>query len=234
MNLPDTLKQINTLQLTEQKLYGSLTENAERIASGQQAMFSQEDITTITEQINSLSAARVTLYNTLSELYQSMHANDTVMQESIKQQTDTLELLEKELNTSKQKMEALQENKLNHLKMIEITTYYSKQYDAQTKLMQIMTGIGIALLISVYLKLSLVTFVIIVLSIMWIGYKVVIMYMRTNTNYDEFNFMDPEKSSSSSSSSFSSNLTAPSICVESACCSKGTTWDTKLGCISEK
>ena len=234
MNLQDTINQINQLQVTEKKLYDSLTDNAERVALGQQAMFSQEDITTITEQINSLSSARVTLYNTLSELYQSVHANDTIMKDSIKQQTETLELLEKELNASKQKMDAIEESKLNHLKMIEITTYYSKHYDAQKQLMKIMTGIGIALFISVYFQLSMVTFIIIILAIIWIGYRVILMYMRTNTNYDEFNFMDPENSSSSSSPSFSTTLTAPSICVESACCSKGTTWDTKLGCISKK
>ena len=234
INLEDTLEKIDELRDTEKTLYDSLTKNANRIALGQQAIYSQAEIEVITAQINSLSEARVTLYNTLSELNKAVNDNDAIMKESIEQQTKTLELLEGELNKSKQELNNIQDNKLNHLKMIEITTYYSKHYDAQKQLMQIMTGIGIALLISVYLKLSLVTLIIIIIGIIWIGYRVTLMYMRTNTNYDEFNFMDPEKNPSLSSS-FSTSLTAPSLsCIGSACCSEGTTWSSTLKqCITE-
>ena len=133
-------------------------------------------------------------------------------------------------------MNEIEENKLNHLKMIEITSYYSKHYDAQKKLMQIMTGLGIALFISVYFKLSTVTFIIIIISIVWIGYRVILMYMRTNTNYDEFNFMDPEKNPSTLTTSISSSITAPTLsCIGSACCSEGTTWNsTSKQCIIEE
>ena len=227
INLEDTLEKIDELRETEKTLYQSLIKNANRITAGQQALYTTEEVEVITKQINSLSEARVTLYNTLSELNKAVIENDTIMKESIEQQAETLEILEGELNKSKQQLNDLQDNKLNHLKMIEITTYYSKHYDAQKQLMQIMTGIGIALLISVYLNLSLVTFIIIIIGIVWIGYRVTLMYMRTNTNYDEFNFMDPEKNPSSSSS-FSSSLSAPSLsCIGSACCSEGTTWSSK-------
>ena len=225
INLEDTIDKIDELRETEKTLYQSLSKNATRIAAGQQAIYTTEEVEVITKQINSLSEARVTLYNTLSELNKAVIENDAIMQESIDQQAKTLELLETELNNTKQELNDLQDNKLNHLKMIEITTYYSKHYDAQKQLMQIMAGIGIALLISVYLNLSLVTFIIIIIGIIWIGYRVILMYMRTNTNYDEFNFMDPEKNPSSLSSSFSSSLTTPSLsCIGSSCCSDGTTW----------
>ena len=233
INLEDTLEKIDELRETEKTLYQSLINNANKITAGQQALYTTEEVEVITKQINSLSEARVTLYNTLSELNKAVIENDTIMKESIEQQAETLELLEGELNKSKQHLNDLQDNKLNHLKMIEITTYYSKHYDAQKQLMQIMTGIGIALLISVYLNLSLVTFIIIIIGIVWIGYRVTLMYMRTNTNYDEFNFMDPEKNPSTLSSSFSSSLSAPSLsCIGSACCSEGTTWSsTESQCI---
>ena len=235
INLETTVEQIDRLIETEKTLYDSLTRNAEKIALGQQAIYSTEEVTIITNQINSLAEARVTLYNTLSNLNKAVNRNDVLMQNSIKQQTETLELLENELNKSKQKMNDIQDNKLNHLKMIEITTYYSKHYDAQKKLMQIMTGIGIALLISTYLNSPVLTFTIIILGIVWIGYRVILMYMRTNTNYDEFNYMDPENNSSTSSSSFTSSLSTPSLCIESACCTEGTTWSSTLkGCTAQE
>ena len=233
IDLETIVKKIDSLRETEKSLYDSLAKNSEKIALGQQAIYSTEEVKIITNQINSLSEARVTLYNTLSDLNKAINRNDIIIQESLEQQTETLELLEEELNKSKQQMNENQENKLNHLKMIEITTYYSKHYDAQKKLMQIMAGIGIALLISVYLKLSLVTFIIIIIGIIWIGYRVILMYMRTNTNYDEFNFMDPEQHPSALSSSFTSSLSAPSLCIESACCTEGTTWNSTInGCIA--
>ena len=232
INLENTLEQIDRLIETEKTLYKSLTKNAEQMALGKKSIYSDKELTIITNQINSLSEARVTLYNTLFKLNKAVNRNDVLMQNSIKQQTETLELLENELNKSKQNMNKLQDNKLNHLKMIEITTYYSKHYDAQKKLMQIMAGIGIALLISVYLKSSLLTFIIIIVGIILIGYRVILMYMRTNTNYDEFNFLDPEKNESSTlSPSLTSSLSAPSLCIESACCTEGTTWSSTLkGC----
>ena len=75
------------------------------------------------------------------------------MKKSIDQQTETLQILEKELNRSKSKMTALKDEKLNHLKMIEITTYYSKQYDAQKQLMQLIAAFGVCLFISKYIHL---------------------------------------------------------------------------------
>lgn len=231
-NLENTINKIDELRETERTLYQSLINNAEKITAGEQAIYTTAEIEVITTQINSLSEARVTLYNTLSELNEAVNENDAIMKESIEQQTETLELLENELNKSKQQLNDIQDNKLNHLKMIEITTYYSKQYDAQKKIMQIMAGFGIALLISVYLQSSLATFIIIIVGIIWIGYRVILMYMRTNTNYDEYNFMDPEKNSSTLSSSFSSTLSAPLSCIGAGCCSTGTKWSsTSYKCI---
>lgn len=103
MDLQDTISKISQLQKTEEQLYSSLTHNAERVALGKTDTFTEEDIKSITEQINSLSAARVNLYNTLSDLYKSQMNVESSMKESIDQQTETLQLLEVELNKSKKK-----------------------------------------------------------------------------------------------------------------------------------
>jgi hypothetical protein len=238
MDLQDTITKISELQKTEEKLYASLTHNAERVALGKQDTFTEEDIQSITDQINSLSSARVNLYNTLSDLYKSQMNSESTMKKSIDQQTETLQLLEEELNKSKKKMTALKDEKLNHLKMIEITTYYSKQYDAQKRLMQIVAGLGICLFISMYFQIQPLTTLILIVGIIWIGYRLLNMAMRDGKNYDEFNFFfPPNTSSSDGSGSTEIGLSGPSIgkvCIGSVCCNEGTVWDSQLGCVIEK
>lgn len=235
MDLQDTITKIGQLQKTEEKLYASLTHNAERVALGKQDTFTEEDIQYITDQINSLSSARVNLYNTLSDLYKSQINSESTIKESIDQQTETLQLLEEELNKSKKKMSALKDEKLNHLKMIEITTYYSKQYDAQKRLMQIIAGVGFCLFLSMYFQIKPLTTFIIIVGIIWIGYRLFNMAMRDNENYDEFNFFYPP--STSGADSYPLGLSGPSVgkvCIGSVCCNEGTVWDSQLGCVIEK
>ena len=235
MDLQDTITKINELQQTEKQLYASLTKNAERVALGKSNVFTEEDVAQITQQINSLSAARVNLYNALSDLYKAQITSESTMKASVDQQTETLQLLEKELNRSKQKMTAIKDEKLNHLKMIEITTYYSKQYDAQKRLMQLIAAFGIVLFISMYFQLKMITNLVVFVGIIWIGYRLINMGMRDNENYDEFNFFIPPESGTGANAPI--GLYGPGIgkvCIGSVCCNQGTVWDDKLGCVVEK
>ena len=234
MDLQDTITKINELQKTEKQLYATLTKNAEQVALGRSNVFTEEDIQQITNQINSLSAARVNLYNTLSDLYKAQITSESTMKESIDQQTKTLQLLETELNRSKKKMTDLKDEKLNHLKMIEITTYYSKQYDGQKRIMQLIAVFGICLFISMYFELDALTTLIVLVGIVWIGYRLLNMLMRDNENYDEFNFFYPPSTDGSSHPIGFSGKAIGKICIGSVCCNKGTIWDEQLGCVIEK
>jgi len=234
MDLQDTILKINELQKTEKQLYATLTQNAQQVALGKTNVFTEQDIKQITDQINSLSTARVNLYNTLSDLYKSQITSESTMKKSIDQQTETLQLLEKELNKAKKKMTELKDDKLNHLKMIEITTYYSKQYDAQKQLMQLIAAFGICLFISMYLQFNLLTTLIVIVGILWIGYRIINMSMRDNENYDEFNFF-PKPSTSGNGDNpigfHAKGLGLSNVCIGSICCNEGTIWDDKLGCV---
>ena len=234
MDLQDTISKINQLQETEKQLYATLTKNAEQVALGRSNVFTEQEIQQITDQINSLSAARVNLYNTLSELYKAQITSESTMKASIDQQTETLQLLETELNRSKQKMAAIKDEKLNHLKMIEITTYYSKQYDAQKRIMQLIAGFGICLFISMYFELDALTTLIVLVGIVWIGYRLLNMLMRDNDNYDEFDFFYPPSTDGSKHPIGFSGKSIGKICIGSVCCNKGTIWDEQLGCVIEK
>ena len=243
--LQDILTQIEQLQKTEEQLYKALTKNAENVALGKENTFTDSEIKSITNQVNSLTTSRVNLYNYLAKSYHTEHEMETVASSNMKQQAETLKLLEKELNKSKNNLSKLEDEKYNQLKMIEINTYFSKQYDAHKRLMRLVTIVGICMLVSLLLgyveplknvsKLlfNFVTFIGVVLIIK----KLIDMYLRRNDNYDEYIWpvapnTDSELTSSNSSSIIDvSGVDIPEICVGSSCCNEGTVWDDNLGCI---
>lgn len=247
MELQDTLDKIRQLQGTEEQLYRALTQNAENVALGKPNTFSDTEIQDITNQINSLSAARVNLYNSLSETYKSEASNENNAQQALHQQTQTLHLLEEQLNKSKKKMAAMQDEKTNQLKMIEITTYYSKQYDAHRRLMKMIAIVGVCILISIslemiYAPLGVVTKPLVILICLVGGFlilkRIVYMYLRRTDNYDEFIWPmaptnDTQLLNANNSGSLIdiSGVEVPFVCAASSCCNVGTVWTDSSGCI---
>jgi hypothetical protein len=247
MELQDTLDKISQLQGTEEQLYKALTQNAENVALGKPNTFSDTEIQDITTQINSLSAARVNLYNTLSETYKSEALNETNAQEALQQQTQTLQLLEQELNKSKKKMAAMHDEKANQLKMIEITTYYSKQYDAHRRLMRMIAIVGVCILIAIgletmYEPLGVVTKPLVILICIVGGFfiirRIIYMLLRRTDNYDEFVWpMAPTNDTQLLTANDAKSLIdisgveIPFVCAASSCCNVGTVWTDSSGCI---
>ena len=245
MELQDTLDKISQLQATEEQLYKALTQNAENVALGKTNTFSESEIQDITNQINSLSAARVNLYNSLSETYQSQASNEHNAQDALEQQTKTLHLLEKELNKSKKRLASMKDEKTNQLKMVEITTYYSKQYDAHRRLMRMITIIGVCMLIAIgldYTPLKIVSkplaIVVFLIGGILIFKRVINMALRRNDNYDEFIWpIAPTTDTQMATANKSQNLIdisgvyVPFVCASSSCCNEGTVWSDSAGCI---
>ena len=237
MELQDTLDKISQLQRTEGQLYRALTQNAENVALGKSNTFTATEIQDITAQINSLSSARVNLYNSLSETYHNEASNEKNAQDALEQQTKTLRLLEEELNKSKKKLSTLKNEKTNQLKMIEITTYYSKQYDAYRRLMRLFTIIGVCMLIAIglqytplkFLSAPLVSIIFLVGGVL-LAWRVINMVLRRKDNYDEYDWPGAP-TSGSKSSKYAVGITGlPYVCAQSDCCNEGTVWSDK-GCI---
>jgi hypothetical protein len=243
--MDDILNKIRQLQTTEEQLYKAITQNAENVALGRPNTFSDLEIQNITTQINSLSAARVNLYNSISNTYHSQAINETNAKSNLEQQTKTLHLLEQELNKSKEKLSTLKDEKHNQLKMIEINTYYSKQYDAHRRLMRMITIVGVCLLFAIgleYTPLKVVstplTILICVVGGALIVNRGVNMALRRNDNYDEFIWpMAPTTDASLANSNKTGSpisitgLDMPYLCTASSCCNEGTVWNDKTGCV---
>jgi hypothetical protein len=240
-NLQELMNEISKLQKTEEQLYIVLTRNAQNVALGKQSTMTDSEINTITRQINSLTASRVKLYNSLSKFYKHEVVLEQSVKKTIDQQTETLKILERELNKSKQNLAKLEDEKYNQLKMIEINSYFSKQYDAHIKLMRLITIVGICMLATLLLNyfepLKVVARplfnMVLIIGIFLIIKVTIDMYLRENDNYDEYNwFAAPttdngvEKANTETSTSFIdvSGVDVP-FCYGSNCCSTGTTWD---------
>lgn len=239
MELQDTLDKISQLQTTEEQLYKALTQNAENVALGKPNTFTDTEIQDITSQINSLSAARVNLYNTISEIYHAEASNESNAQGALEQQTKTLQLLEHELNKSKKKLSKLRSEKTDQLKMIEITTYYSKQYDAHRRLMRMITIIGVLCLVAIGLQYTPLQFLskplgilICIIGIVLVFLRGSNMFMRTTDNYDEFVWPGAPTSMGQLSNKNAIGITGlPFVCSQETCCNTGTVWSDSAGCV---
>jgi len=235
----ELMNEISKLQKTEEQLYVILTRNAENVALGKDQTMTDSEIKSITSEINSLTSGRVTLYNALSKYYKHEVVLEKSVKKSIDQQTQTLRILERELNKSKQNLAKLEDDKYNQLKMIEINTYFSKQYDAHIKLMRLITIVGLCMLGTLSLNyfgplkvasrpLFNVVLLVGVFLIIKVGYD---MYLRRNDNYDEYEWIqapttDAGVSLANKPGTFPevSGVDVP-FCYGSNCCNTGTVWD---------
>ena len=248
-NIQTLMDEIAQLQKTEEQLYRSLTKNAQNVALGRQSTMSDAEIETITNQINSLTATRVNLYNTLAKNYRTEIKLEQSVGKSIEQQTKTLKILEIELNKSKRNLAKLKDEKYNQLKMIEINTYFSKQYENHITLMKLIVIVGICMLATLMLNsveslkgastplFNLVT----IIGSFFIIRKLIDMYLRKNDNYDEYEWpvaptTDQELTTANTeSTSFIDvsgiDLSMSDMCMGTSCCSVGTIWSDVSGCI---
>ena len=120
--LPDTqenntqiLNDIQSLQTIEQQLFSSLEENTGLTSEQQQKLV---------EKINDISKMRINLYKTLNgvnNFFQNALANS---KGTLVGQTSAIDIVEKELNSSKKRLQALEEEKNNKIRLVEINNYY--------------------------------------------------------------------------------------------------------------
>ena len=239
-NLQALMDEITQIQKTEEQLYNVLTRNAENVALGKESTLTDSEIKIITTQVNSLTTTRVNLYNALSKNYSQGVLLEKSAQQSLDQQAKTMRILERELNKSKENLAKIKDDKYNQLKMIEINSYFSKQYDSHVKLMKLITIIGVCMLLTVLLRyipmlgfLSIPLFNIVTIVGLGLILKVIIdIYMREGDNYDEYIWpVGPTTrkeltTANADSMSFLdvSGIDVP-FCLGANCCSKGTKWD---------
>ena len=226
------LNNISQLQTQEKSLYESLNN----------VSLSPEQKQQIINKINEISQMRMNLYAGLKDMYSYYQENVSASRSTLNQSMAALDVLENELNQSKIKMNLIEDQKYNKLRLVEINTYFGKRYNAHSKLMKTIVIICIPIIILAVLSNKgilpqniyklLVTIILVIGSIL-IGLQLIDISNRDDMNWDEYEwYFDKENAPSSTSTNTTTETTESdpwetptATCIGSACCYDGSTYD---------
>ena len=224
------INNIKSLQATEMKLYDSLESRS--LNADQQKQ--------VIDRINQISQMRINLYASLKDMYSYYQQDVSDSRNSMNNQMVSVDVIENELNDSKRRLNLLEAQKNNKIRLVEINTYYGKQYDAHKQIMQVVAIICIPVLILTVLAnkgiippkiSSLLTGIIIIIGLFIIGAKIIDLSNRDNMNFDEYDwyFNKDEAPTSSSEINSDSNsdpwATPTYTCSGAECCYDNSTYD---------
>lgn len=232
------LNNIIQLQQQEKDLYNSLDD----------VSLTPDQKEQIITKINEISQMRINIYSTLNDALTNYQNNITTSSDTLSQSIKAMDILETELNQSKARLNMLENQKTNKLRMIEINNYYGKRYNAHSLLMKTIVIICIPIIILIFFKNIIPPNIygfsiglILVIGMVIIGLQIVDMSNRDNMNWDEYNWYFNKSSAPSDTTEYNSESTEdvwqlPSVtCIGSACCSKGSVYDSEKNmCIINK
>ncbi len=230
-----TLNNIKQLQEEEQKLYTSLNN----------VTLTPEQRQLIVNKINEISQMRMNLYATLKDAYVSYQQNASESNETLSQQIQAIDILENELNESKRKINLINQEKENKLRLVEINDYYGKRYIAHTELMKtiVYMCVPIFVLSMLYHNGILPFFLFIFLCMIIFAYGTYYAFLqfldilnRDDRYWDEYNWYfnkkeapsyEPNKNKITKGGIEITNPweTPKVTCIGSACCPDGTIYD---------
>jgi hypothetical protein len=215
----------------EQQLFSNLENNPNLTTQQQQQLV---------EKMNQLSNMRINLYQTLSGVNNYYQNALNSSQGTLKEQTAAIYIVENELNTAKRRLEALDMEKINKVRLVEINNYYGDKYVEHGNLMKIIIFTLIPVIILAIINKSGILpdtiyyiLVMIVAAIggyfFWMRFGSIIT--RDNMNYQEYDwYFDPSTAPTGSSSSTDpwASLGSLGTCIGQDCCSAGQLYDETL------
>jgi hypothetical protein len=235
------LSDIQQLQNFEKELFLKL-ENGSSMSEAQRLKLSKK--------INSISEMRVNLYASLNSMNTYFKGAVENSNKILTSQSVLVEVMERELNRAKERLDSIESERHNKLRMIQINDYYGKQYDEHTDFMKIVIFMLIPIigllvlknkgLIPIKLYYGLVIFVSLIGSL-FLSKTLFSILSRSSINYDEYKWNFNPSSESGESGESGEGSTDPwkseavAGCVGEACCSGGQFFDTvSQVCITEK
>lgn len=219
---------LTKLQSNEKLLYSQLDRNANSSSP------SLEIQSNIIRQINENATIRTTLYNQLIESSAAVSSQG----KKITQDQNELDITKAYLDNMRSRHDGL-------IRLAEINTYYTKQYDAQANIMKSIVYICLPILMVAVLRhyslipqtiAKIIYVLVVIMGLVLIMYKLVDMSRRSNRYYDQYDFPFDDKNVSLSQPSNSSqpNLNSMEMqCIGQECCPEGNThnaiWNNDLG-----
>jgi hypothetical protein len=183
---------------------------------------------------------RINLYQTLSGINNYYQNSLTSSQGTLKEQTAAIYIVESEMNQSKRRLELLNMEKNNKIRLVEINNYYGDKYAEHGNLMKIiiLTLVPIIILAllnkngllpnSIYYGLAvIITFI--GGYFFWIRFGSIIT--RDNMDYQTYDwYFDPASAPTAGASSEDpwKSSSDYGTCIGDACCSPGLIYDFSL------
>jgi hypothetical protein len=229
-----TVANIQNLQQIETDLYNTLENNLNN------NMLTQQEQENIINKINEVSTMRINLFNTLTSSYSFYQSNLTSSNSVLNNQIIALNIANQQLNSLKIRLDKLMNKNINNRRLIEINTYYGKQYDAYSSVMKYILIICVPILILSILSskniISQNIYNLLVIIILIIGFIIVIrkisdISLRDNMNFDEYQWsFNPSFAPGSSKTKNISNTTSSknNLCVGALCCNDAEMFDETL------
>lgn len=224
------LRNIKVLELQEQDLFTELN----RMDT------SPERKKQLITRINELSQIRKNLYDNSKDLYAYYNTNAGAARTTLAQELTTIDILETELNEAKRRFNAIQDQKNDKLRLVQINTYYGKRYNAQASIMRtiVYTCVIIFVLLLLRNKLGILpsnVFIVLVglvltIAIIMVVYKMIDISNRDNMNFDEYNWKF-DKNTAPMNINKDPSARAPwtlgMTCIGAQCCDSNNEYDSE-------
>jgi len=230
-NNEQILNDIQSLQQMEQQLFNNLETNPNLSTQQQQQ---------IVEKMNKISSMRINLYQTLSGVNNFFQNALTSSVGTLKEQTAAIAIVESELNKAKKRLELLQVEKNNKVRLVEINDYYGEKYGEHAQLMKIIIFTLVPVIILAILNNKgilpntpyyILLCIISIIGAIFFWRRFASIVMRDNMNYQEYDwYFNPNSAPTGSGSSDDPWITMdlPGTCIGQTCCSDGQTWDSDI------
>jgi len=226
------LDDIQMLQQMEQNLFNNLETNTNLTPQQQQE---------IVEKMNQISNMRINLYQTLSGVNNFFENALSSSVGTLREQSVAIGIVENELNHAKKSLEALESEKNNKIRLVEINDYYGDRYAEHSKLMKIIIFTLIPVIILAILnnkgflpsKIYYILLIIVCLIGAYFFWRTYFsIFYRDNMNYQEYNWgFNPANAVKGTEivgpDPWVSNINI-GTCIGQQCCSHGQKWDASL------
>lgn len=182
------LNDIQSLQKMEQQLFSTL-ESTPNLSSDEQK--------NIIEKMNQLSNMRVNLYQTTNGFNQFFENTLNTQTNSLKEQVLAIDIVENELNSSKKRLQLLEQERNNKIRLVEINNYFGDKYAEHAAIMKIIILMLIPVIILTLLNKKgilpdKIFYVLVGIVALIGGYffwqRFFSIIMRDNMNYQTYNW----------------------------------------------
>lgn len=237
-NNEQTIKDIQNIQDIERKLYDDLEKSA---AANTLTPDEREKILT---KIAGLSQMRKNIYESLKDMHKFYIETNAISQNTLAEQKAAIAIVNRELDEAKRKHESIVDGAASKMRMVEINTYYGKQYAAFAELAKIaiVCAIIILVLTSIHSNgwMPQLLYGTLVSGTALVGLVLMLrafidINARNNQNFDTyswFGYMERPPTSSelsapvTTATGSASLPTNAGVCIGETCCVDGLVFDT--------